>query len=299
VEVATLSSDLTTITTEVKTYQQVGGQAIFEIGRRVKWVKEHDLAHGEFGSWLDSIGLNDRTARRFMKIAEELPESATSPKLSTEALYLIATLPEDERDKEQQLDSGESKTPDEMTVRELRETKRKLEESTRQVTDLFAENQQLKAREPEKVRVPVEVKPDDYEDLKATAAQQAKDIEYMKRRNQNLQDTIQDLSSARGKYEQDSKEYKELTTRMNELRGQVNRLDAKKTAAVDMINLKGEISEMLDQIAPDLYAIDFAEFRYDDPAMQTLRSAVDKVERWTKDMRRAMPDDIKDAIING
>ena len=54
-ELDSLSTDLAKITTEIKTYQSIGGQAIFEIGRRLKWVKEHDLAHGQYLKWLQSI----------------------------------------------------------------------------------------------------------------------------------------------------------------------------------------------------------------------------------------------------
>ena len=118
-----LSHNLTTVTTEIKAYQSIGGQAIFEIGRRLKWVKENDLTHGEFGKWLDSIQMNQSTANKFVKIVDEFPNSESVPNLGWAALYQIATMPVDERDKPQKLDSGEIKKPDEMTVRELRETK--------------------------------------------------------------------------------------------------------------------------------------------------------------------------------
>ena len=91
----------------------MGSRAIFEIGRRLKWVKEHDLAHGEFGKWVKSLGINNTSASHFMKVASELENSnlGTYPNLGAKALYLIATMPETERDQPQQLDSGEVKKP--------------------------------------------------------------------------------------------------------------------------------------------------------------------------------------------
>lgn len=108
------------LTTEIKSYQSIGGQAIFEIGRRLKWVKENDLTHGEFGKWLDSIGMNQRVAQRFMKIAAEIPNTTLGSHLGWKVLYEIATMPESERDKSQRLDSGEVKKPDEMTDQEYK-----------------------------------------------------------------------------------------------------------------------------------------------------------------------------------
>jgi len=63
-------------------------------------VKENDLVHGEFGNWLESVGLDVREAQRFMKVAEELPNTDTWSQLSNRALYLVATLPQEEREKE-------------------------------------------------------------------------------------------------------------------------------------------------------------------------------------------------------
>lgn len=64
-----------------------------------------------------------------MKIAEEIPNSTTLPSLGETALYLIATILEQERDRQHEIPStGETKTVNEMTVRELREVKKKLKE---------------------------------------------------------------------------------------------------------------------------------------------------------------------------
>jgi Protein of unknown function (DUF3102) len=131
-DAAELSNDLNVITAEINAYQRVAGEAIFEIGRRLKHVKENDLAHGEFGKWLESVGMSTSQANRFMKVFDELGESnfLTSRKIGVEALYYIATLPEPEREKPHKIPStGEVKTVDEMTVRELREVKKALKQA--------------------------------------------------------------------------------------------------------------------------------------------------------------------------
>lgn len=124
-----LSNDLTTIETEIKSYQNIAGQSIFEIGRRLKHVKENDLAHGEFGKWLEKMNMNQRIAQQMMKISSNPELNANMyTHLGTRALYEIATLPEKERIKEHITSKGEIKTPDEMTVRELRELKKQLKQ---------------------------------------------------------------------------------------------------------------------------------------------------------------------------
>ncbi|RDF90865.1 hypothetical protein DQM09_08110 [Leuconostoc mesenteroides subsp. mesenteroides] len=168
-QIENLSNNLTQLTTEIKTYQNIGGQAIFEIGRRLKWVKEHDLAHGEFGKWLEEVSIDRTVAFRFMKIATELDSNvATGQHLGVKALYEIATMPEEEREKPQQLSSGEVKKPDEMTVRELREVKAQLKERDEQISSKDKTIESLLNRQPEVIEKEVEVEkiPDDYDFLK-------------------------------------------------------------------------------------------------------------------------------------
>lgn len=213
-ELEPLSTDLTTITTEIRSYENIAGQSIFEIGRRLKWVKEHDLAHGQFGEWVKSLGIDPSSASHFMKIASEL-KLGTYPNMGAKALYLIATMPPEERDRPQHLNSGETKKPDEMTVRELREVKKKLKQREQELADrdetianqqaelednrkvqleLNKRNSELSKQQPEQkvitktVTKEVPVKPDDYDEIKAKVVelkeQSAKDkenIEYYKR----------------------------------------------------------------------------------------------------------------------
>lgn len=141
-----LSNDLTTIETEIKSYQNIAGQSIFEIGRRLKHVKENDLAHGEFGKWLENMNFNHSTANKMMRVSEKL-NSYTYTNLGLNALDMIATLPEPERTKEHTTSKGEVKTPDEMTVRELRELKKQLKQRDEQNAQLQSQVEQAQRSE--------------------------------------------------------------------------------------------------------------------------------------------------------
>ena len=90
-----LSADINVITAEINAYQRVAGEAIFEIGRRLKHVKENDLAHGEFGKWLESVGINQRTAQRFIQVYSRFSEIPGAEEASISQLTELLALPED------------------------------------------------------------------------------------------------------------------------------------------------------------------------------------------------------------
>lgn len=143
-----LSNDLTTIETEIKSYQNIAGQSIFEIGRRLKHVKENDLAHGEFRDWIKEIGMSKTSANRFMKIADNPELNVPSMgHLGTSILYEISTLPDEERDKKHLTSSGEKKTPDEMTQRELQDLKKQLKQRDEQNAQLQSQLEQAQRSE--------------------------------------------------------------------------------------------------------------------------------------------------------
>lgn len=73
--------------------------SVFEIGRRLKHVKENDLAHGEFGKWLERVEMDKSQASRFIKIVEEHVNKIASTQIPMTILYEISTLPEPEQDK--------------------------------------------------------------------------------------------------------------------------------------------------------------------------------------------------------
>lgn len=191
-----LSNDLTTIETEIKSYQNIAGQSIFEIGRRLKHVKENDLVHGEFGKWLEKVNMDKSQASKFMKISEEFAEIAPAKKLGLSILYEIANLPKTERNKEHVTSSGESKTPDEMTRKELRELKKELKQRDEEKSQLESQLEQAQRsesiarkqledeqdKEPEVVERYME--PEDYEVSKNENSE-------LKRKNSSLEQQIE------------------------------------------------------------------------------------------------------------
>lgn len=67
----------------------------------------NDLAHGEFGKWLEQIGIESSFARKSMQISKELSSNSSHVNnLGMQALYEIATLPEPERTKEHTTSMG-------------------------------------------------------------------------------------------------------------------------------------------------------------------------------------------------
>ncbi|WP_373879868.1 DUF3102 domain-containing protein [Levilactobacillus brevis] len=265
-----LSNDLTKLTTEIKTYQSIGGQAIFEIGRRLKWVKENDLVHGEFGKWLESIDIKPRQAQRFIKIANEFSNTTTSSYLGMNVLYEIATMPPEERDNPQQLDSGETKKPDEMTVRELRETKKKLKERDSQIEEL--KNQPPKVIEKE---VEVEKVPDDYYSLKGVVDTTKSLNERYERENQQLRSELDNMSS--------NNQSKDLAENKKKLVDEIASLNTAK-------NLHQEINAFLQKVTINNYLPSFESISHDHKITNSILDSLSGLEKWSKETKQALQD---------
>ncbi|KZU97972.1 DUF3102 domain-containing protein [Lactiplantibacillus plantarum] len=282
-----LSTDLTQITTEIKSYQSIAGQSIFEIGRRLKWVKEHDLVHGEYINWLSSINMDDSQARKFIKVSESFPNRSTSNDLGVEALYQIATLPEEEREKLHRLESGEEKTPDEMTVRELRELKKQLkakddehEAAQAALKDKYeARLQRIKAEGIREVEIPVPTVPDDYADLK----QQAK---ILTTKNQLLEEVnaegdreLEALRAERDQYAATSDDYQRMTEKIDQLKHQQALLMENNELNRQFNQLVQAAIEAADRLSEVVERSDFTKIDSYDNAIMALLRLKDKMAR--------------------
>lgn len=154
-----LSNNLSQIELEINHHKQIAGQSIWEIGRRLNHVKENDLAHGQFMEWYQGIGLDKDFVSKSMRVAKELPNFETLRNLGTTALYLIATLPEEEKQEQiEKIEQGESPT-----VRELQEVRRKSKLKDQAIKALEDELERVKQTKTTEKVIEKEIIPQDYQ----------------------------------------------------------------------------------------------------------------------------------------
>lgn len=253
----TLSNNLSQIELEISHHKQIAGQSIWEIGRRLNHVKEHDLVHGEFREWLDKIGIHYREANRMMTVAKQLPNVTTLSDLGSSALYLIATLPEEEKeDQIQRIEDGDT-----LTVRELQEVKKKLNLSKLANKRLQAENERIKSSKVEIKETIKEVVPDDYkatQDLNKQLLEKNKElsktVKAMEERSEFIEKKLADTLAQREEVDKKSAQYDELTRAIEESQGQLNSVQKQISAYKNITSLLQKGNDFLASMGGLIYA---------------------------------------------
>ena len=208
-----LSNNLSQIELEISHHKQIAGQSIWEIGRRLNHVKENDLAHGQFMNWLRKVEIDHTSAKRMMKIANELPNSATLHHLGATALYLIASLPEEEQKNQiNRLEQGDS-----LTVRELQTIKKKYSKALGRIAELEASEPQPKEVVKEVIKE-VKVTPPDYQEAIQKARESTARFEAYAERNAFLEQQLNQMSEQRDK----ANKYDDIERAIEQGRGQLN-----------------------------------------------------------------------------
>nr|DAK15605.1 MAG TPA: Protein of unknown function (DUF3102) [Caudoviricetes sp.] len=261
-----LSDNLAQIELEINHHKQLAGQSIWEIGRRLNHVKEHDLVHGEFRDWHERLGLDKDFAYKSMKIAKELPNVETLRHLGTTALHLIATLPEENRQEQiERIEQG-----DNPTVRELQEVKRQLNlarsanDSLREQNERLAE-QALKGLETKTIEKEVvkeiEVAPADYDATKSLNATLLEKNSQLKREYEDLNDRAafieeqyNKLVEERKAVDEKSAKYDELTEAIKQSQGQLNEAQAKIGSYKSLLSFIRKGNEMVVSMGGLVYA---------------------------------------------
>lgn len=294
----TLSNNLSQIELEIAHHKQIAGQSIWEIGRRLKHVKENDLTHGQFREWHENIGIDKDFAYKSMKIVEELPNVETLRHLGTTALHLIATLPEEEKQEQiEKIEQGD--TP---TVRELQEVKRKLKLKDQALEAVKGELERAKAVKPIEKVIEKEIIPDDY---KATQNLNKQLLDKNKDLSDELDSVKRSLRLKEASYEMLEKETSEalaLKESIEHLRADKEKLENSVTNIFTLSNLVSEFEDFFDSKMAPLRFKTLIQGIGKDAQIEKLRDILTLTENWLDEMNKIIPESgrtiIEGEIIN-
>lgn len=263
-----LSNNLEVLTDEILAFGQHVNKSYWEIGRRLNHIKECDLAHGQFLSYLEKIKIQRDEAYKLMQIAK-LPNIATLQHLPKTNLFLIATLPDDQ--KQEQLNRIEE--GDNPTVRELQELRRQLNLSKADNEELRQKNEQLAEQALAKFETKIvtkEVAPQDYDSTKSlnkTLMEKNKklksDLESSEERNKFVESQYQSLLKERETVDANSKKYEELTEAIQQSKGQLNDVQKKMSDYKDILEIVRSGDDLLTKMSGLIYK-DEEKFRQAD-----------------------------------
>ena len=281
-----LSNNLSQIELEINHHKQIAGQSIWEIGRRLNHVKENDLVHGQFMEWLKKIEFSQTVANQFMKVAKELPNSVTSQNLGINALYLIATLPEEEKQKQiEKIEQGESPT-----VRELQEVKRKLKLKDQALEAVKGELERVKQTKPKEKVIEKEVIPHDYkatQDLNKQLLGKNKDL------TDELESVKRSLRLKEASYEMLEKETSEalaLKESIEHLRADKEKLENSVTNIFNLSKLVTKFEDFFDEEMAPLRFKTLIQGIGKDAQIEKLRDILTLTENWLDEMNKIIPE---------
>lgn len=135
--------DLSKVREQILAYSVQLSRSYWEVGRRLHYAKLFLLPEGSFLPWLETLYIDYDEANRMMYVSKNLPKMECYEHLGLSLLYLIATIPEEHRQKVYSLPSGKRKYLHQMSQLELRTVKRLLKAG--QLESCFQRDSQLQA----------------------------------------------------------------------------------------------------------------------------------------------------------
>lgn len=288
-----LSNNLAQIEVQIQTLAETANNSIWEIGRRFNHVKEKDLTHGQFTEWVERQGFHIREAQRLMKIAADVPKTTTLSHLGVNNLYLIATLPDDQKQEQiERIEEG-----DNPTVRELQELRRQLNlskadnEELRQKNERLAD-QALQGLEKKTVTKEVvkEVVPDDY-----TATKQLNNT--LLEKNKSLVDELdsvkRSLKMKEASYQLLEKETSEaiaLKDSLEHLKADKQKLEASVANVLELSNLATEFETFFDEKMAPLRFKALIQGAGKEIQIDKIRQLLTLTENWLSEMNKIVPE---------
>lgn len=290
----TLSNNLNVLASEIVGFKRLAGQSIFEIGSRLKHVKEHDLTHGQFESWLKSINIEPSSARKMITIAEELISNrSTLNDLGMSALYLIATLPDEAKQEQiERIEQGDSPT-----VRELQEVRRQLNlaraanENLREKNERLAE-QALKGLEKKTVTKEIvkEVFPADYNEAIGSNLDLMERNKELVDRLDSVERSLKMKEAAYRLLEQETSEAIALKDSLEHLKADKQKLEASVANVFELSNLATEFETFFDERMAPLRFKALIQGAGKEIQIDKIRQLLTLTENWLSEMNKIVPE---------
>lgn len=290
---------LSQIEAEINILKVQTAQNIIEIGKRLIEAKEQ-LQHGAWGFWLkERVVFSERTAQRFMRVAEECSKSTALSDLPLTKVYTILELPSDQREdiisKPQELTSGEVKMIDEMTTRELQELIKARKNIDDSLSDLDIQPSSLKPKELPKPNtseeLEIELQKANYkirelENKEPLVIEKEIEISVNPPDYDNLKKQVLALT------ESEKKSREEALNAKNEAKGYKQYIETfkggtKSFEAVNLIDFKYAVRDFLRDVTPLIYLGEqFLQLK--ESERSEYLEELETIERWVNDFRSAM-----------
>ena len=281
-----LSENLEILTDEILSFGQHVNKSYWEIGRRLSYIKENKLNHGEFLNYLETIKIQRDEAYKLMSIGK-MPNVASLQHLPKTNLFIVSTIPETARavvvEKGIPTEKG-MKDISEATVREIESYKKQLKQKDERINA-------LESAEPRVIEKRVEVPPSDYYSLQRANESLQREVETNANKLANVQSL---LDLAQQKYrllESESREAQELKANIDSLRNQKESLDKKVKATFEFNELVTEINQVFDAKMASLRFKPIVNELYDTEAPKQLTELVNNISFWVDEMRKIIPND--------
>ena len=289
-----LSNNLAQIEYEIREHKAKIGESIWEIGRRLKHVKENDLTHGQFLNWVETVGIARNEAQKYIRIVNELsPNYETFHNLGLSALYLIATLPDDQKQEQiERIEEG-----DNPTVRELQEVRRQLNlaraanENLREKNERLVE-QALKGLEKKTVTKEVvkEVFPADYNEAIGSNLDLMERNKELVDRLDSVERSLKMKEAAYRLLEQETSEAIALKDSLEHLKADKQKLEASVANVFELSNLATEFETFFDEKMAPLRFKALIQGAGKEIQIDKIRQLLTLTENWLSEMNKIVPE---------
>ena len=281
-----LSENLEILTDEILSFGQHVNKSYWEIGRRLSYIKDNKLNHGEFLNYLETIKIQRDEAYKLMSIGK-MSNIASLQHLPKTNLFIVSTIPETARavviEKGIPTENG-MKNISEATVREIESYKKQLKQKDERISA-------LESAEPRVIEKRVEVPPSDYYSLQRANESLQREVENTVTKLSGVKSLL-DLEQQKYKLlESESREAKELKSNIDTLLDTKESLSNQIKLLTEFNEKTGKLKQVFDSELASLRFRPYVNELSSTEATNRLWELVDSISFWVDEMNKMRPNE--------